>query len=59
MYELHSYLRKIYNLAEGGVGEAFRAQVRVQKGARRALGSVIAEGDFRRASPDSFKRGVV
>jgi len=43
----------------GGVGEAFRAQARVQKGAGKALGSVIAEGDFRRAFPDSFKRGVV
>jgi len=39
----------------GGEGEAFR----VQKGAGKALGSVIAEGDFRRAFPDSFKRGVV
>jgi len=35
----------------GGVGEAFRAQARVQKGAGKALGSVIAEGDFRRAFP--------
>ena len=43
----------------GGVGEAFRAQPRVQKGAGKALGSVIAEGEFRRAFPDSFKRGVV
>ena len=31
----------------------------MQKGAGMALGSVIAEGDFRRAVPDSFKRGVV
>jgi len=31
----------------------------VQKGAGKALGSVIAEGDFRQAFPDSFKRGVV
>jgi len=31
----------------------------VQKGAGKALGSVIAEGDFRRAVPGSFKRGVV
>jgi len=31
------------------VGEAFQAQARVQKGAGKALGSVIAEGDFRRA----------
>ena len=43
----------------GGVGEAFRAQARVQKGAGKALGSVIAEGDFRRAFPDSFQREVV
>jgi len=43
----------------GGVGEAFRAQAQVQKGAGKALGSVIAEGDFWRAFPDSFKRGVV
>jgi len=43
----------------GGVGEAVRAQARVQKGAGKALGSVIAEGDFRRAFPDSFPRGVV
>jgi len=28
----------------------------VQKGAGTALGSVIAEGDFRRTVPDSFKR---
>ena len=33
----------------GGVGKAFRAQAGVQKGAGKALGSVIAEGDFRRA----------
>ena len=31
----------------------------MQKGAGKALGSVIAEGDFRRAFSDSFKRGVV
>ena len=37
------------------MGEAFRAQARVQKGAGKALGSVIAEGDFRRVFPDSFK----
>jgi len=39
----------ISNLAEGGVGrvgEAFRVQARVQKGAGKALGSVIAESDF-------------
>ena len=41
------------------MGEAFRAQARVQKGARKALGSVIAEDDFWRAFPGSFKRGVV
>ena len=35
------------------MGEAFRVQARVQKGAGKALGSVIAEGDFRRAFPDS------
>ena len=55
-------MRIISNLAEGGggvVGEAFQAQARVQKGAGKALGSVIAEGDFRRAFPCSFKRGVV
>ena len=55
-------MRIISNLAEGGVGgvgEAFRAQARVQKETGKALGSVIAEGDFRRAFPDSFKRGVV
>ena len=51
--------RIIYNLAEGGVRQAFWAQARVQKGAGKALGLVIAEGDFRRASPGSFKRGVV
>jgi len=43
----------------GGVGKAFRAQAGVQKGAGKALGSVIAEGDFRRAFPGSFKRWVV
>ena len=55
-------MRIISNLAEGGlgvVGEAFQAQARVQKGAGKVLGSVIAEGDFRRAFPGSFKRGVV
>jgi len=55
-------LRIISNLAEGGVGgvgEAFRAQAWVQKGAGKALGSVIAEGDFRRAVPGSFKQEVV
>ena len=39
----------------GRVGEAFRAQARVQKEAEKALGSVIAKGDFRRAFPGSFK----
>jgi len=40
------------NLAEGGVegvGEAFGAQARVQKGAGKALGTEIAEGGFWRA----------
>ena len=53
------YRRIISNLAEVGVGEGFRAQARVQKGTGKALGSVIAEGDFRRAFQGSFKRGVV
>ena len=41
MWELRPYLRIISNLAEGGVGgvgETFRAQVWVQKGAGKALG---------------------
>jgi len=41
------------------VGEAFRAQARVQKGAGKALGSVIAEGDFRRGLSRFLQRGVV
>jgi len=32
------------------VGKAFRAQAGVQKGAGKALGSVIAAGDFQRAA---------
>jgi len=43
----------------GGVGEDFPAQARVQKEAGKALGSVIAKGDFWRAFPGSFERGVV
>jgi len=56
---LRPHWRIISNLAEGGKGESFRAQAGVQKGPGKALGSVIAEGDFRRAFPGSFKRRVV
>jgi len=43
----------------GGVGDAFGAQARVQKGAGKALGTEIAEGGFWRAFLGFFKRGVV
>ena len=43
----------------GGVGKALRAQAGVEKGAGKALGSEIAEGDFWRAFQRSFKRGVL
>jgi len=46
----------------GGVAvveEASQAQARVQWGAGKDLSWVISEGDFRLASLDSFKRGVV
>jgi len=59
MSELRSYSRIFSNLAEGGVGEAFWAQARVQKRAGKALGTEIAEGGFWRAFLGSFIRGVV
>ena len=42
----------------GGVGEAFRAQARVQKGTGKALGTEIAEGGFWQAFLGFFERGM-